>query len=76
MVLNIIRSRRSIRHFLDKPIPSEVLQALLEAARWAPSGGNNQPWVFVVIQEPVNIQKIKMFSPGLQGGPRCAACPV
>ena len=69
MVLDIIKSRRSVRHFLETPIPSDVLQALLEAARWAPSGGNNQPWVFVVIQEPVNIQKIKMFSPGLQGDP-------
>lgn len=69
MVLDIIKSRRSIRRFLDKPIPPEVLGALLEAAQWAPSGSNNQPWLFVVIQEPANIQKVKMFSPGLQGDP-------
>ena len=69
MVLETIKSRRSIRSFLDKPVPPELLQALLEAARWAPSGSNNQPWAFLVIQEPANIRKIKMFSPGLGGDP-------
>jgi nitroreductase len=69
MVLDIIKSRRSIRRFLDKPIPLEVLQVLLEAAQWAPSGGNIQPWAFVVIREPANIRKVKMFSPGLGGDP-------
>ena len=69
MVLDIIKSRRSIRHFLEMPIPSEVLYSLLEAARWAPSGSNSQPWLFVVIRKQANIQKIKMFSPGLGGDP-------
>lgn len=69
MVLELIKSRRSIRSFLEKPIPPEVLSSLLEAARWAPSGGNNQPWAFVVLREPANIRKIKMFSPGLGGDP-------
>jgi len=68
-VLDIIKSRRSIRHFLETPVPSEILISLLEAAQWAPSGGNNQPWLFVVIRERTNIQKIKMFSPGLGGDP-------
>lgn len=68
-MLDIIKSRRSIRRFLETPVPSEVLYSLLEAARWAPSGGNNQPWLFVVIRERANIQKIKMFSPGLGGDP-------
>ena len=66
-MLNVIKSRRSTRHFLDKSIPTEVLYSLLESARWAPSGGNNQPWVFVVVQKQVSIQKIKMFTPGLGG---------
>jgi len=68
-MLDIIKSRRSIRHFLETPIPTEILYSLLEAARWAPSGGNNQPWLFVIIRERANIHKIKMFSPGLQGDP-------
>jgi nitroreductase len=69
MVLEIIKSRRSIRSFLGTPVPRNVLTSLLEAARWAPSGSNNQPWAFVVIREPANIRKVKMFSPGLGGDP-------
>ena len=69
MVLDIIKSRRSIRSFLETPVPPSVLSSLLDAARWAPSGGNNQPWAFVVVQEPANIRKVKMFSPGLGGDP-------
>jgi nitroreductase len=69
MVLEIIKSRRSIRSFMETPIPPDVLSSLLEAARWAPSGSNNQPWAFVVVQEPANIRKVKMFSPGLGGDP-------
>lgn len=68
-MLDIIKSRRSIRRFQDKPIPPEVIQDLLEAAQWAPSGSNNQPWAFVVVQEPANVRKVKMFSPGLGGVP-------
>jgi len=50
-VLDAIRSRRSIRHYSDKPVSDEDLQAILEAGRWAPSGLNNQPWRFVVVRD-------------------------
>jgi nitroreductase len=69
MIIDTIRSRRSTRAFLEKPIPSEILLLLLESARWAPSGSNKQPWLFVAVQDSVNIQKMKMFSPGLRGNP-------
>ncbi len=68
-MLEIIKPRRSIRHFLRKPVPPEVLSSLLEAIQWAPSGGNRQPWLVVVVQKPTNIEKIKMFAPGLSGDP-------
>jgi nitroreductase len=68
-MLEIIKSRRSIRNFLEKPVPSDLFSSLLEAARWAPSGSNMQPWVFVAVREKDNIRKIKMFSPGLGGVP-------
>jgi nitroreductase len=68
-MLDIIRTRRSIRRFQDDPIPPDLIYELLEAARWAPSGGNSQPWVFVVVREPDNVRKVKMFSPGLGGDP-------
>ncbi len=46
----IIRSRFSCRRFHRRPVPREVVLALLDDARWAPSGGNLQPWRFVVVE--------------------------
>ncbi|MFO1256989.1 MAG: nitroreductase family protein [Gammaproteobacteria bacterium] len=51
-VLEAIVERRSIRAFLDQAVPQETLLAILEAAKWAPSGVNTQPWhVAIVGQE-------------------------
>lgn len=50
-LLAMMRSRRSIRHYLPDPVPDEVLQQILEAGRWAPSANNQQPWAFVVVQD-------------------------
>lgn len=41
------RDRWSPRSFVDEPIPDDHVRALFEAARWAPSAGNSQPWLFV-----------------------------
>ena len=49
-VLNCIHARRSTRDFLDRQVEPEQLDALLDAAIWAPSGGNNQTWLFTAIQ--------------------------
>lgn len=43
-VYEALRSRASIRAFLDRPVAREVLLRILDAARWAPSGSNIQPW--------------------------------
>lgn len=40
---SLIRSRRSVRHFSDQPVPRATIEALIEVAAWAPSGGNEQP---------------------------------
>ena len=48
-VIEAIRTRRSIRMFKPDPVPKKVLQELLDVARWAPSGGNVQPWYFQVL---------------------------
>ncbi len=47
-VHDLIRHRWSPRAFADKPVPPEVLRSLFEAARWAPSSSNEQPWAFLV----------------------------
>lgn len=48
-VLAAIHGRRSIRHFLDAPVDRNLLREALQAASWAPSGLNNQPWRFAII---------------------------
>ncbi len=68
-VLDLIRARRSVRTHTGAPVPAEVLDELLEAARWAPTGGNRQRWCFVVVQEPLRIRKLASVSPGLLGKP-------
>ncbi|MBI3947061.1 MAG: nitroreductase family protein [Armatimonadetes bacterium] len=45
---DLLRRRWSPRAFSQRPVPSEALQSILEAARWAPSAMNEQPWRFVV----------------------------
>ena len=44
-----IRSRRSIRQFLPKPVPEEMIRELIADSLWAPSWGNTQPWEIVVV---------------------------
>lgn len=50
-VLSAIFARRSIREFTDEAVPLEQLRRIVEAGIWAPSGLNNQPWRFVLIQD-------------------------
>lgn len=56
----LIRDRWSPRAFADKPIPPEVLRSLFEAARWAPSSNNEQPWAYLVAtkDDPANFEKV------------------
>ncbi len=50
-ILEIIRARRSVRHFRPEPPSEEAIDAILTAGAWAPSGLNNQPWAFAVIRD-------------------------
>ena len=47
----VIRRRRSIRRFSDRPVAEQDLKAILEAARLAPSATNEQPWSFIVVRD-------------------------
>jgi nitroreductase len=49
-LFGMMSTARSIRRYLPDPVPDEVLHACLEAATWAPSGTNRQPWRFVVLR--------------------------
>jgi len=48
-VAEAVSSRRSIRAFLDRPVPFETIQRVLDQARMAPSGCNYQPWEAIVL---------------------------
>jgi len=48
----LVKSRRSIRRYLDEPVEREKILTCIEAARLAPSADNVQPWRFLIIDEP------------------------
>lgn len=47
----VMRSTFAAREFIDEPVPDSVLHRILDQARFAPSGGNRQPWRVVVVRE-------------------------
>jgi coenzyme F420-0:L-glutamate ligase / coenzyme F420-1:gamma-L-glutamate ligase len=50
-VSDALRNRRSIRKYTRQPVPTEILQEILEAATYAPSAHNAQPWRFIILSE-------------------------
>jgi nitroreductase len=50
-IIEDIRSRRSVRKFTLEQVSDELIDRILEAGRWAPSGLNNQPWRFAVVKD-------------------------
>ena len=64
-VFEAITGRRSIRQYTDEPIEKEVLEKLLDAARWAPTASNQQRWRFVVVTSPSTKALVKKFAPGI-----------
>lgn len=51
-VFEAIKNRRSTRAFTSETVSDEEVEKLIDAARWAPSAGNTQPWEFVIIRDP------------------------
>jgi nitroreductase len=48
----LMSRRRSVRHFSSRPVPREVIELCIRTAGTAPSGANQQPWHFVVVESP------------------------
>jgi len=57
-VKEAIMTRRAIRRYKPDPVPDELMEEILEAARWAPSATNRQPWRFQVLKDPELKRKI------------------
>jgi len=61
-VHNLILERWSPRAFADKPVPHNLLRSIFEAARWAPSSSNEQPWAYLVATKDDKDNFEKMLS--------------
>jgi nitroreductase len=75
-VIEAIRTRRSIRQFTKEPVSDEMVNQILESGLWAPSGKNNQPWKFAIIQDPLVKESLATLTnsrPIIQGAPLCIA---
>ena len=57
-VLSAIQDRRSIRQYSARPVDEDTLKKVLEAARLAPSGSNNQEWKFIVVKNEATRSKL------------------
>ncbi len=54
----VIKTRRSVRSYKKEPVPDDVLERVLNAARIAPSGNNRQPWKFIIIRDEERKKKM------------------
>ena len=66
-ITDVIQSRRSIHKFIDKPVKENDIVKMLESARRAPSGGNTQPWHFIVIRDREKIDQMEKIISGKIG---------
>jgi nitroreductase len=57
--LELMRTRRSVRHFSSEPVPWELVENALLTAASAPSGANQQPWTFVVVSDQATKQRLR-----------------
>jgi nitroreductase len=66
-LVEAMRTRRSVRQWTSDPVSDENLEQLVEAAARAPSGGNTQPWAFVVIRDKARLKRLRAAAPGIAG---------
>lgn len=57
-IIKVLKNRRSVRLFLDKPIAKADLESLIDVARFAPTARNVQPWEFVIVTDKKVLTKI------------------
>jgi nitroreductase len=58
-MLNAIYKRRSVRLYLDKPVPKDILEEILKAGMYAPSAFNKQPWHFIVCDKEKTVREVR-----------------
>jgi nitroreductase len=68
-----IRTVLAVRHFKDTPIPEPIVRQIVEAGRLTASGGNSQPWHFIVVQDKQTIRRLGQLA---RTGPYIAQAPL
>lgn len=58
-IWEVFKNRRSVRRFKPDPVPEADLRRILDAARMAPTSGNQQPWKFLVVRDSAKIAALK-----------------
>jgi nitroreductase len=66
-IFEAIKGRRSVRRYKTESVPTEFVEKILDAGRWAPSGSNIQPWKFIVISDKTLLDLVRKVSPGYLG---------
>ena len=57
--LALFAKRQSVRRYKPDPVPDEHIRLILDAARRAPTSGNQQPWKFLVVKDPARIERLR-----------------
>ena len=60
--IDVLKKRRSVRAFQDKPVAKADLESIVDAARFAPTARNVQPWEFVIITDSVILTRISKLA--------------
>ena len=60
-VIETIKNRRSIRRFREDIVSDDLLEKIVDAARWAPSGDNQQPWLFIIVKDVTLKERMQSF---------------
>jgi nitroreductase len=61
-IADLIKKRRSVRNYQNRKIANDKIQEIIDAARFAPSANNKQPWKVVIVREEILKQKLADFS--------------
>ncbi|MCI2046258.1 MAG: nitroreductase family protein [Faecalibacterium sp.] len=81
-VMELLRGRRTYRRFLQKAVPEEVIQDIIEAARLSSAGSNRQATSLVIVHQPADVEKVNAlvkwaaFLPPEQGTPKPGEQPT
>src|SRR5947207_14245782 len=64
-IFEVMSTMRAMRRLKPDPVPDELINKILQAGQWAPSGGNTQKWRFLVVKDPEVKKKVQVCYKGV-----------